>query len=140
MCYKQTCLSWQAKFVVMQREEGGLVADIAKLYELQKVDLTWERVRRRLSQIKTMLVESDELRTLRQQVAAIETELHEWNAQQTNAELESQSLVSRIVTTEARLMGGQVHNPKELAALESNLAALQRQRSAVDNQGVEALL
>lgn len=116
------------------------MADIAKMYELQKVDLTWEKVRRRLSQIKLMLVESDEVRTLRQQVAATEADLHRWHAQQTDAELESQSLASRITATEQRLMGGQVRNPKELESLQANLEALQRQRATVESQAVEALL
>lgn len=122
------------------REEGELVADIAKMYELQKVDLTWEKVRRRLGQIKLLLVESAELQAQRQQVAASEAEMHEWHAQQTNAELESESLASRIVSTEQRLMGGEVRNLKELEALQANLEALQRQRSLVEGQGVEALL
>jgi predicted nucleic acid-binding Zn-ribbon protein len=116
------------------------VADIAKMYELQKVDLTWERVRRRLGQIKLLLVESDELRAQHQQVAASEAETHQWHAQQTNAELESESLASRITATEQRLMGGVVRNPKELESLQANLDALQRQRSIVEGQGVEALL
>lgn len=116
------------------------MADIAKMYELQKVDLTWEKVRRRLSQIKLMLVESDEVRTLRQQAAATEADLHRWHAQQTDAELESQSLASRITATEQRLMGGQVRNPKELESLQANLEALQRQRATVESQAVEALL
>ncbi len=116
------------------------MADIAKMYELQKVDLTWEKVRRRLGQIKLLLVESDELLAQRQRAAASEVEMHEWHAQQTNAELESQSLAERIVTNEQRLMGGEVRNPKELEALQSNLEALQRQRSLVEGQGLEALL
>ena len=116
------------------------MADIAKMYELQKVDLTWEKVRRRLSQIKVMLIESEELLALRQQAAATEADLHRWHAQQTNAELEAESLVSRIAASEQRLMGGQVRNPKELEALQANVDALQRQRDMVDGQGVEALL
>ncbi|MFN8487324.1 MAG: C4-type zinc ribbon domain-containing protein [Caldilineaceae bacterium] len=116
------------------------MADIAKMYELQKLDLTWEKVRRRLGQIKSMLVENDELRALRQRTAATETELHRLQTQQTNAELESASLASRITATEQRLMGGQVRNPKELESLQANVEALKRQRATVDGEGVEALL
>lgn len=122
------------------RAKGGLVADIAKMYELQKIDGTWERVRRRLGQIKTAMVESEELQAARQQVAATEADLQSWHAQQKNAELESQSLAERIATTEQRLMGGQVRNPKELEALQASLDGLQRLRETVESQGVEALL
>jgi len=116
------------------------VADIAKMYELQKIDGTWERVRRRLSQIKTAMLESEELQSARQQVAATEADLQSLNTQQKNAELESQSLSERIVTTEQRLMGGQVRNPKELEALQASLDGLQRLRTALETQSVETLL
>jgi uncharacterized protein len=107
---------------------------------LQKIDGTWERVRRRLGQIKTAMVESEELQAARRQVAATEAELQSWHAQQKNAELEAQSLVERIAATEQRLMGGQVRNPKELEALQASLDGLQRLRTTVESQGVEALL
>lgn len=116
------------------------MADIEKMYELQKIDLTWEKVRRRLNQLKSLLVESDEVKALRQKAAATEAELNELKTQQTNAELESASLASRITATEQRLMSGQVRNPKELESLQANADALKRQRSTVDGEGVEALL
>jgi uncharacterized protein len=116
------------------------MADIAKMYELQKIDGTWERVRRRLGQIKTAMVESEELQAARQQVAATEADLQSWHVQQKNAELESQSLAERIAATEQRLMSGQVRNPKELEALQASLDGLQRLRTTVESQGVEALL
>ena len=87
------------------------MADVAKLYELQRIDSTWTKVRNRLQQIRTLLAESDELKTVREQVAAIETEHHKWHADQTNAELESQALVERVRETEARLMSGEIRSP-----------------------------
>ncbi len=116
------------------------MADIAKMYELQKIDGTWERVRRRLGQIKTARVESEELQTARQQVTTTEADLQRLHAEQKNADLEVESLVERIATTEQRLMGGQVRNPKELEALQASLDGLQRQRTALESQGVEMLL
>jgi predicted nucleic acid-binding Zn-ribbon protein len=116
------------------------MADAAKLYDLQKIDTTWEKVRRRLGQIRTLLVESDELKAARQQLATLEAEQQQWHAQQREAELEAQSLVERFGVTEQRLMSGQVTNPKELASLQSSLEALSRQRDLVETNGVEALL
>jgi len=116
------------------------LANPVRLLELQKMDSTWEKIRRRLLQIQKLTVEPDSVRAQREQVARTETELHEWHARQRNAELESQSLQTRIQTSEQKLMSGSVRNPKELEALQSSIEALRRQRSHVEEQGVEALL
>ncbi len=116
------------------------MANAAKLYELQKIDTTWEKVRRRLVQIRALLVESDELKAARQQLTTLDAEQQQWHAQQRNAELETQTLRERFQVTEQRLMSGQVTNPKELASLQSSLEALRRQQDQVETTGVEALL
>jgi uncharacterized protein len=116
------------------------VADVAKLYELQKTDLTWEKVRRRLIQLRNLLAESDELKRQRKTVADLEAEQQEWQTKQRNEELEAQSLAGRIKNGEDRLMSGQVRNPKELESLQASVEALRRQRATVENNGVEALL
>ena len=116
------------------------MADVAKMYDLQKVDTLWEKVRRRLLQIRKQLVESDDLQAKRQTLAALEAELQQWQSEQRTAELESQSLADRITDTETRLMSGQVRNPKELDALQHSVEALRRQRDGVETTGVTALL
>jgi predicted nucleic acid-binding Zn-ribbon protein len=116
------------------------MADIAKLYELQKIDGTTQKVRRRLAQLKTLLVESDDLKRARTQTETLQAEQQEWHSKQKNAELETQSLTDRIKEGEQRLMSGQVRNPKELESLQSSIEALQRQRGIIENASVEALL
>lgn len=116
------------------------MADIAKLYELQKIDSTSNKIRRRLAQLKSLLTESDALKTARTHTAALEQEQHQWHSKQKSAELELQSLMSRIKESETLLMGGQVRNPKELESLQSSIEALQRQHSNVETASVEALL
>jgi predicted nucleic acid-binding Zn-ribbon protein len=124
-------------FVTLKEEP---VVDVAKLYELQKTDLTWEKVRRRLVQLRNLLAESDELKQQRKIVADLEAEQQQWQTKQRNEELEAQSLALRIKSSEERLMSGQVRNPKELESLQASVAALRRQRDAVETSGVEALL
>ena len=113
--------------------------DAVKMYELQRVDLTWIKVARRLQQLQQLLGESDELRTARQQVAQTQAELHDWHAKQKNAELEDNSLAERIQAAEEKLMNGSVRIPKELDALQHSVEALRRQRELVAEQGVEAM-
>lgn len=112
--------------------------DGAQMYELQRVDVTWEKVRRRLLQIQQLLGETEEVKQARQHVAQTEAELHAWRGKQTDGELEGRSLAGRIQDTEQRMMSGAVRNPKELESLQESLDALRRQRVAVDDGAVEA--
>ncbi|NJN82659.1 MAG: hypothetical protein HC802_10570 [Caldilineaceae bacterium] len=116
------------------------MSDTTALYDLQKIDVTWDKVKRRLLQIQKLLGEPEELQKARAKVEQTDAAFHEWHAKQKNAELESQSLAARIKETDDKLMGGSVHNPKELEALQASLESMQRHRATVDDQGVEAML
>ncbi len=113
--------------------------EIAKLYELQKLDVNLEKARRKLAQLQQALGESEELEGARKTVAAAEVELHRWHATQKNAELESQSLAQQIAAKDKELMSGRVSQPKELESLQANIEALRRQRSSIEDSGVEAM-
>ncbi len=116
------------------------MANVAKLYELQKIDTTSIKVRRRLGQLKALLTESEELKAARVHSESLEKMHQQWQSKQKSAELEMHTISGRIKESEERLMGGQVRNPKELEALQSSIEALQRQHSLVETQSVEALL
>lgn len=116
------------------------MVDIAKLYELQKTDLNWEKVKRRLIQIQKLMGEPEEIKSARQQVSETEAKLQKWQAEQKNAELESQQLFAKMTSSEQLLMSGQVHNAKELQSLQSSIDALKRQRTTVDGRGVDAMM
>ncbi|MFN2201547.1 MAG: zinc ribbon domain-containing protein [Caldilineaceae bacterium] len=114
--------------------------DAAKMYELQKVDLTWAKVRRRLLEIQKALGESEELLAARSMAEATEAELQSWQTKQREAESESRELATRIDETDKQLMSGSVHIPKELEALQASADALRRQRSGVEDAAVEAMM
>lgn len=116
------------------------MTDAAKLYDLQKIDTNWEKVRRKLLQLQKQLEEPEELRAARARLAATEAGLQAAEASQKSAEAEAQGLAERIRGGEQRLMSGALHSPKELEALQASVAALRRQRAAVDDVGVNALL
>lgn len=113
--------------------------DIAKLFELQKLDVNLEKARRKLVQLKGALGESDELKSSRATVAATEAELEQWRTAQQNAELEAQSLSTQIEQKSKDLMSGRVRDPKELEALQANVESLRRHRSAVEDSSMDAL-
>lgn len=114
--------------------------DAAKLYELQKIDLAWVKVARRLKALMEQLGESDTVREARAQVSTTEATLHEWRTKQRDAELESKSLAKKISETEARLMSGAVHDHRELENLQNSVESLRRHRSQVDDSAVEAMM
>jgi predicted nucleic acid-binding Zn-ribbon protein len=112
--------------------------DIAKLFELQKLDINIDKARRKLVQLKQALGESEEVQAARSAVRATEAELHRWNTAQKNAEMESEALAEQIATKDKELMSGRVTHSKELEALQANVEALRRQRSGVEDSGIEA--
>jgi predicted nucleic acid-binding Zn-ribbon protein len=114
--------------------------DIGKLFELQKLDVNLEKARRKLVQLKGLLGESEELSGARKVVTETQGELHRWHSAQKDAELEAQTLAAQIEAKDKELMSGRVSQPKELEALQANVEALRRQRSSVEDSGMDALL
>jgi predicted nucleic acid-binding Zn-ribbon protein len=113
--------------------------DIARLYELQKIDTNMDKVRRRVAQIRRKLSESE---TLQQARAAVETtrgESEQMHARQLDAELNSRQLSERIQESERRLMSGEVRSAKELEALQASIDSMKRQRSQVDDVALDSL-
>ncbi len=116
------------------------MADMANLYELQKIDVTSLKVRRRLLQLKDQLTESNELKTAQAQVETLEADHKKWQSQQKMAETEAETLAAKIVESNDALMGGKIHNPKELEALQASIESLQRQRETMETTSVDALM
>ena len=57
------------------------MADMDKLYELQKIDVLSNKIGRRLMQLNELLTESDELKTAQAVVEKLEAEHKEWHSQ-----------------------------------------------------------
>ncbi|MCB0064402.1 MAG: hypothetical protein KDE19_19895 [Caldilineaceae bacterium] len=115
------------------------MAEMAKLYELQKIDVMSTKIRRRLLQLKDLLTESNELKQMQAKIDDLATEHEKWQHEQTKAETELQSLSNRIKESSAALMRGDIHNPKELESLQASVEAMERQREHVESGSVEAL-
>ncbi len=116
------------------------MSEIAKLYDLQKIDSMFDQVRRRLLEIQKLRAENDDLVTARYSVAETETALSEGRTRQQDTEMQAQSLDERIKETDASLMSGETSNPKELQALQDNLDQLRKQKDTADEHAVNALL
>ncbi|MFO7632316.1 MAG: C4-type zinc ribbon domain-containing protein [Caldilinea sp.] len=113
--------------------------DIARLYELQKIDANMDKVRRRVAQIRRKLGESETLQQTRADVEVTRTEQEQLHARQLDAELNGRQLAERIQESERRLMSGEVRNAKELEALQASIESMKRQRSQVDDVALDSL-
>jgi hypothetical protein len=106
----------------------------AALYHLQQVDLKLDGLRRELAAVAAQLVESPALLEARAALAAGEHDLAEHEKRQRALEGELQVLIAKITEVEQRLYGGKVGNPKELAELQQDVAALGRRRQALEDE------
>lgn len=113
---------------------------VQELYQLQVLDLERDRLRRRLKEILGQLGETEELRAARASLEHIQAELNNWRVRQKDLELETQTLEAKIASVEERMYSGRVANPKVLADLQKDSAALRKQRSRLDEKSLEAML
>ncbi len=110
------------------------VTPVRQLYELQGIDS-------RLAQLERTLAGLDDsvrLRTLAEQARAEEEaaagDLKAKQARLRVLELELQTAVDKARKVEQDLYGGRVSNPKELTAMQDDVAALGRQRRRIEDE------
>lgn len=116
------------------------MSTVADMWSVQVTDLAVESTRRHLAEVERQLQEPEALLAARQTAAAAEQELDQWQSRRRSLETEVHDLAGRIEAAERDLMSGRVRNPKELASMEANVAALRRHHSVVDEQLLEAML
>lgn len=115
------------------------MARIIDLFNLQKVDYNTSKVRQQFHNIQKALNGNEALNEAKQKYGVCKAKLTEWETQQKNFELESQSLTERIDETDTQLMSGTISNHKELESLQASLESLKRQKETVESSSVEAL-
>ena len=115
------------------------MARISELFNLQKVDHSAGKIRQQFQSIQKSLNGNVELGQAKEQYHKSKAELDKWQAEQKNADLEIQSLSTRIDETDTQLMSGSITNHKELESLQASLESLKRQKEVVEGRIVEAL-
>jgi len=112
----------------------------ADLYRLQCLDSEGDAKRRRLAEIEAALVESEALKQARGALKGARSLIQRWALRQRDLELEIQGLSNKIARSEQRLYSGVVKNPKELADLQAEVAALKRRRQKLEDDLLEAMI
>ncbi len=107
---------------------------VSVLERLQTIDQEVDEKSKRRHEIEQRLAGDAALATARNGLQTAEKQLADLRSALRSREMDAQSLDSKIKTTEDRLYGGKVSNPKELEGLEKELAMFKRQRSELDDQ------
>jgi predicted nucleic acid-binding Zn-ribbon protein len=112
----------------------------ADLYHLQHLDSEGDSVRGRLKEIAAALGESQQLVQARQVLGDIQALVRKWATRQRDLELEIQGIADKATRSEQRLYSGAVKNPKELADLQAEIAALQRRQLKLEDDLLDAMV
>ncbi len=110
-----------------------------QLFELQQVDTQSDGVLRRLLAINAALGETESLRAVRETQASAATALREAQLHLRVVSHEVDDLSLRLDTMGKRLFDGSVKNPKELVALEHDIANTKSVRSTREDLMLEAM-
>jgi predicted nucleic acid-binding Zn-ribbon protein len=116
------------------------VSKIDALLDLQAIDSVIDRLNQRLAGIKASLHETEQLIAAREAAQAAEQLVIQRRATRKDLELSNATLTDKIQQAEKRLYSGLVKNPKELLDLQNDIAALKRQKTALDDQLFAAMV
>jgi uncharacterized protein len=113
---------------------------IARLAELNEIDLLVESTKVRLAQIAEALREPAAMRGARLALAESEAELAQAQEQQRNREQAQKRAAEKLAIARQHLYSGRVTNSKELENLEAELEQLIRQLSHAEDELLETLI
>lgn len=113
---------------------------VETLYRLQQRDLRLDALRRRKRDIEAAVIEPASVLNTRAAAAATARQVETLQGNLRDAELERQSLNTKITSEERRLYGGKVSNVKEMTSIESEIQSLRRRLSALDDRMLETMM
>ncbi len=112
----------------------------ADLYRLQCLDSERDAKQTRLAEVEAALGESELLKQARRALEAAQSQVRKLTLRHRDLELEIQGISDKASRSEQRLYGGAVTNPKELADLQSKIAALLRRRQKLEDDLLETMI
>jgi len=116
--------------------------DLEPLLVLQEHDLALDRHRHRHATLpeRTAVADADAaIAALDAEIAERRGPLADLTRTQEDFEAEAQRLAAQADTADARLYSGEITSPKELLALQADVAQLRRHQSAVEDQALAVM-
>ena len=112
---------------------------VKQLYQLQEVDLELESNEQALNQSASQLGESQAVIRAQAKLKLEQQRLEELKREQHSAEWEIDDLITKLTTTEKKLYGGSIRNPKELTNLQHEIDGLKTKRNQLENKALELM-
>jgi predicted nucleic acid-binding Zn-ribbon protein len=103
-----------------------------ELWDLQQIDSDIQRLKRERSRLEDAAALRQAFEATAQVAETLEAQVHKLRGDLTDAELELKKIEGKKADFERRLYEGKTTNPKELQAMEQEIAMLGRQRSKLD--------
>ena len=116
------------------------MSQVQQLYQLQQIDTEIREKKQRLGEVLRAQKETEALLAAKGRVETAVTDLQTWQNKHQALNLELQSLKNKAKSAEQRLYSGNVKNPKELTDLQSSIESLGRQRAALEEEVLEAMI
>ena len=116
------------------------MSTVADLWALQTTDLALDAIKQRLAELEKQLGDNAELLAAQAVAAEANAELERHRAAQRGLDQQIKEISAHISAAEREMMSGRVRNPRELEGMEANVAALQRRRSALEDEALAAML
>ena len=112
----------------------------SSLHRLQEIDLALDRAHAGLETIQATLDERSELQRLQQKKETVEEQLKTARSANKNAEHAVGSQRAKIETTDKKLYGGKIQNPKELQDLQNESESLERYLLTLEDRLLESMV
>lgn len=110
------------------------------LFRLQQVDSRISKIEVRLAKIQDTLDNDTELRSGRDQARSAQEELRACEHARRTLEEEARGQQIKIQQAESSLYSGNIHNPKELQDLQSEIVSLKKHQATLEERELEAMM
>jgi predicted nucleic acid-binding Zn-ribbon protein len=118
---------------------GHTMSLVTDLWKLQEIDVALDARLGSLEDAEAHLGETEELTAARERADETNAQLTQARSAQRDIDRDAEDLRAKIGPLEAKLYGGSVRQPKELADMQADIEQLKRQLSAVEDREIEAL-
>jgi uncharacterized protein len=112
----------------------------SQLYQVQKIDTALDQTNARLNEINRILEADQSVQQAQEEVASAVRAVHLARRALTSVEDAVKAVQIKIQMSESSLYGGKIRNPKELQDLQSEITALKRRLSSLEDDQLEAML
>lgn len=110
------------------------------LQQLQAADLELDALRAEVAQIEAALADQGEIEAARRALASLTKTQEQTGAALRDAELSLATITAEVEGKSQRLYSGSVVNPRELEALQADIAQLMQQRAVREDHALQAMV